>query len=224
MTEEQGTRVTIGIHWPLVRLGVAVVLRQAGMTIVAETGSENDLVQIVGQHHPEVAVISWGLHHEGHGAAIGSIRKIAPNTRIMVICEEGRSVATLRRCLVETIAAGAHGCLPIDVSQEQLVLAIRAIQEGTAAVSARVLRSVVEGVAGFTSDGEANSPFSVQEHDVLVLASRGMSNKAIAEHLSQSERAVNGHLHTIFRKLEASSRTEAIYKALVNQWISLPTE
>ncbi len=79
-------------------------------------------------------------------------------------------------------------------------------------------------IAGSAASGNPVSPLSTQELDVLSLASRGMSSRSIAEHLSYSERAVNGHLHSIFGKLGVRSRTEAIYKALVNQWISLSSE
>ncbi len=224
MAKEQTIRIAIGIQWPLVRLGTAVAIRDAGMEVVAETDSRDVLVEIVGQHQPEVVVVSWGLHRESHGALIGQIREVSPDTRIMVLGEDGRSVEVFRRCFVETIAAGAHGCLSIDASQEQFVLAIRAIHEGAAAVASHVLRSVVEEIAGSAASGSPVSPLSTQELDVLALASRGMSSKSIAEQLSYSERAVNGHLHSIFRKLGVRSRTEAIYKALVNQWISLSSE
>jgi len=56
---------------------------------------------------------------------------------------------------------------------------------------------------------------------VLRLAARGLSNQDIASELSLSIRTVQGHLGHIFNKLQASSRTEAVVRALKEGWVTL---
>jgi len=59
-----------------------------------------------------------------------------------------------------------------------------------------------------------------RELDVLRLAARGYTNKAIGMHLNISDRTVQGHLAHIFSKMQATSRTEAVMRAVSLGWIS----
>jgi DNA-binding NarL/FixJ family response regulator len=56
--------------------------------------------------------------------------------------------------------------------------------------------------------------------EVLGLAAKGFTNKAIGVHLGISDRTVQGHLAHIFNKLHTSSRTEAVMRAVSLGWIS----
>ena len=53
-----------------------------------------------------------------------------------------------------------------------------------------------------------------REHDVLALVSDGLSNRDIATALAISEHTVKFHLASIFGKLGASTRTEAVHRGL----------
>jgi DNA-binding NarL/FixJ family response regulator len=57
-------------------------------------------------------------------------------------------------------------------------------------------------------------PLTERELDVLRLAAKGYTNKAIGVQLGISDRTVQGHLAHIFAKLQASSRTEAVMRAV----------
>jgi DNA-binding NarL/FixJ family response regulator len=59
-----------------------------------------------------------------------------------------------------------------------------------------------------------------RETEVLELAARGFTNKAIGVQLGISDRTVQGHLAHIFNKLQAGSRTEAVMRAVSLGWIS----
>jgi len=60
-----------------------------------------------------------------------------------------------------------------------------------------------------------------RETEVLRAVARGMSNKEIASELCISERTVQSHMVRIFQKLQVSSRTEAVLRALREGWVSL---
>ncbi len=57
-------------------------------------------------------------------------------------------------------------------------------------------------------------PLTDRELDVLRLAAKGYTNKAIGVQLSISDRTVQGHLAHIFAKLQAASRTEAVMRGV----------
>ena len=63
-------------------------------------------------------------------------------------------------------------------------------------------------------------PFSPREHEVLTLVADGLTNKEIAYRLGISERTVQFHMNSIFKKTTTNSRTEAVTLALKNGWIS----
>ena len=67
---------------------------------------------------------------------------------------------------------------------------------------------------------ELVEPPTDREAEVLILAARGYTNKAIAVQLNISDRTVQGHLAKIFIKLQAASRTEAVMRAVSFGWIS----
>ena len=66
-----------------------------------------------------------------------------------------------------------------------------------------------------------NTKLSPQELATIKMAFAGLSNKMIAEKIGVSERTVKGYMCTIFNKLGANSRTEAVSKALQAGLISV---
>ena len=60
-----------------------------------------------------------------------------------------------------------------------------------------------------------------REVEVLRLAARGLTNKAIGQELGISGRTVQGHLANIYGKMHVGSRTEAVTEALKQGWITI---
>ncbi len=62
---------------------------------------------------------------------------------------------------------------------------------------------------------------SEREIEILKLAAKGMNNQEIAKRLFLSRRTVQAHLVNVFRKMDVSSRTEAVLQALRKGWFTL---
>ena len=60
-----------------------------------------------------------------------------------------------------------------------------------------------------------------RETEVMVLASRGLSNRLIAAELNLAETTVKRHLANIYAKIGVRSRSEAVRTALMEQWIGI---
>jgi DNA-binding NarL/FixJ family response regulator len=87
-----------------------------------------------------------------------------------------------------------------------------------------ITRKVIDRFAQPRGESEEDSGvdrLTDRELDVLKLASKGMGNKDIADHLHLSTRTVQTHLSTVFAKMGVGSRTEAVVRALRIGWISL---
>jgi DNA-binding NarL/FixJ family response regulator len=63
-------------------------------------------------------------------------------------------------------------------------------------------------------------PFSPRELEVLTLAARGLTNKEIAYRLGLSERTVQFHMNSVFNKTGTNSRTEAVVRAMEQNWLT----
>jgi DNA-binding NarL/FixJ family response regulator len=107
------------------------------------------------------------------------------------------------------------GVLPREVSAAWLDLTLRAVAGGLLVRAPWPRES-----AGFAAAAE-ESPLTPRETEVLTLIGQGMSNKAVARHLGISVHTVKFHLESLFERLGATNRAEAVAKGLVGGVIEL---
>ena len=112
--------------------------------------------------------------------------------------------------LAELSISGA-ALVPADVSPAELLAAIHAAAQGMLVMAYRVGREAM----AITTPGEQpiEQPLTPRELEVLERVSRGLPSKLIAQQLDVSESTVKFHLSSVYAKLGASSRTEAVSKA-----------
>lgn len=101
------------------------------------------------------------------------------------------------------------GVLPRDADAGQIDAAIRAVAAGLIVR----LRGTREGGFGAMGETEAHALLTPREFEVLAALAEGMTNKAIARRLDISLHTVKFHVESLFRKLGARTRTEAVAKA-----------
>ena len=114
--------------------------------------------------------------------------------------------------IVRGLRAGARGYLLKDTGRKVLFETIRAAARGESLLTSGVIDRVVAHLHG--PQQVAPETLSKREGQVLALLAQGASNKKIALELSISERTVKAHVTSIFNKLGASSRAEAVAIAL----------
>ena len=102
---------------------------------------------------------------------------------------------------------GAVGVMALGAETERLLTAIGALTQGLAVLEPAFLPTQIAPDAQL-------EPLTPRERDVLALLAEGSSNKAIAKALGISDQTVKFHLNTLLGKLGATSRTEAVTKAV----------
>ncbi len=126
------------------------------------------------------------------------------------------------RSVLEAAQSG-FGLLPANTAEEEVRAAIRALAAGLLAGSPQLMRGLFSGagrgagrVAGVSQDLQELSrrELSPREAEVLQLLSLGLANKEIAVRLEISEHTVKYHVSSIFAKLEATNRVEAIREGI----------
>jgi DNA-binding NarL/FixJ family response regulator len=218
------TRVMLVDDHVLVREGTRQLLEAEGdLQVVAEAGDGEEAVQLAAEHSPDVVLMDIALPKLSGLEATKQIKSLKPSTAILVL-----TAYDDEQHIFAFLEAGAAGYLLKDVSAADLVQAIRAVRAGESMLHPVVARKVIDyfvrrGV-GRGPDGEQNrsiDQLSEREVDVLKLAAKGMTNRAIASELTISSRTVQAHLSNVFSKLGVGSRTEAVLYALREGWFGV---
>ena len=112
--------------------------------------------------------------------------------------------------------AGQAGLLPRDAAPAQIDAALRAVAAGLTVRAGELPRPAFEAI------GEGEPPLlTPREIEVLAAIGDGASNKAVARRLGISEHTVKFHVESLFRKLDAGSRAEAVHKGLSRRLIEM---
>ena len=114
--------------------------------------------------------------------------------------------------VAEAFGSGMRAILPRGATSEEMITAIQATAAGLVALHPHVLHSMLSPI--LPGEGPESDPseqvLSPREIEVLRMAAEGLGNKEIASRLGISDHTVKFHISSIFAKLGASSRTEAV--------------
>ena len=150
--------------------------------------------------------------------ATKQIKEKYPNIAVLVLTayDDDQYVFAL-------LEAKAAGYLLKTVRGQELISTIRAVCSGESVLQPSIARKVIDRYNAAMRPGSRglNEPLTKKEMDVLKLAARGITNKQIAEELNLKVQTVRSRLKKVFKKLNVSSRTEAVMYALKKGWISL---
>lgn len=204
----------------VVREGTRQILeREADISVVAEAADGEEAVRMADKSSPDVIIMDIAMPKMDGIEATKQIKSLHPNIAILILTayDDDQFVFNL-------IEAGAAGYLLKSVRGHELVEAVRAVNAGESVLHPAIARKVLNRfapAAGKEPKQKVLEVLSDREVEVLQLAARGLSNQDIANELCLSLRTVQAHLGHIFNKLQVSSRTEAVVRALKEGWITL---
>jgi DNA-binding NarL/FixJ family response regulator len=219
MSDTQPICVVLADDHAVVRKGIREFLEASGnIHVVAEAADGEEAVALVAQHEPDVAVLDVQMPGLTGIEATRRIKAQFPAVRVLILTayDEDPYIFAL-------LQAGASGYVLKTADSDELVNAVRAVFRGESALDPAVAQKVVQQLTSGRPLGAqaAVEPLTEREIEVLHLAARGLTNKAIGQALGISDRTVQGHLANIYGKLGAGSRTEAVTEALKQGWIVL---
>jgi DNA-binding NarL/FixJ family response regulator len=192
-------RVVIAEDSGLLREGLARLLADAGMDVVAKVGDGPGLIAAAEQHRPHVAVVDVrmppGYRDEGLKAAI-EVRHRVPDLAVLVLSHyvEERYGAEL----LEAGAAGVGYLLKDRVADvSDFVAAIREVASGGTVLDPEVVSQLLSR----RRRDQRLAALTPREREVLSLMAEGRSNHAVARALYITGGAVEKHIRNIFGKL-----------------------
>ncbi|HLF01489.1 MAG TPA: response regulator transcription factor [Anaerolineales bacterium] len=213
----QPIRVLLADDHAVVRQGIRQFLETSpNITIVAEASDGLDAVNLIRLHKPDVAVVDIQMPGQSGVEVTRTIRaeRLPVGVLILTAFDDPPYVKAV-------LQAGANGYVLKTADASEIVEAVQAVSEGQSVLDraiARKLMSQLSEPERPRSDSTVEA-LTERELDVLRLAAKGYTNKAIGAELSISDRTVQGHLAKIYAKMGAASRTEAVMRAVTLGWI-----
>jgi DNA-binding NarL/FixJ family response regulator len=208
--ETSRTRVVIIAPTPALRAGLRALLDAPELRVVGESGVLAGPAADLGA--ADVLLLADEAPLPELGRLLGGEGRIG----VVLLADDERPAASLR-----TLPLIGWGLVPRDTSPAELQAAVIAVGQGLVvlppAIAARLL---VQRPTEATIDADME-PLTSRELEVLELMGRGLPNKQIARSLQISEHTVKFHISSIFAKLRAASRTDAVGRAARQGLIAL---
>ena len=191
-------RVLIVDDHSLVRRGLAAIVNMEEDTeVVGEAADGEEAIRMWREIRPDIILMDLRMPNMDGVAAIRGIRAEDPDSGIIVLTtydHDDDIYAGLR--------AGAKAYLLKDAQPEELFRCIRAVHAGNAYLQPKLAVKLAQRAQ--------EEPLTEREEQSLKLLAEGLSNRAIGQALHISESTVKSHLKSLFVKLDATSRAEAI--------------
>lgn len=198
--------VAIAAPTPMMRAGLRALLASDDIRVVAEAASLAELAM----ERPDVDVLvatadtvvqdgPYLFPSLGDGAT--------PMPAIVALSEDDRPATVLRR-----LSLRGWGIISPDAQAAEMQSAVVAAAQGLVVLSLPLV-GILSGLRPSTQTLEGGAlaePLTARETEVLELLSQGLSNKLIARQLNISEHTVKFHVSSIYTKLNAASRTDAV--------------
>ena len=213
-------RVVLADDHALVRQGIRRFLEETGeIDVVAEAEDGERALELVEEHQPDLAILDIRMPKLSGVDLARRIRSEHPLVKLLVLTayDDDPYVFAL-------LQAGVDGYLLKTADSSQLIQAVQQIVRGEPALDPGVAKRLMERVASgrltLAADEVVERPTD-RELEVLRLAGKGLTNRAIGQELGISDRTVQGHLARVYGKLQVGSRTEAVLKAVQEGWIAV---
>lgn len=206
-------RVLVVDDQTLVRQGVCGLLELAEDIEIAGVAADGrEAVDKVSELDPDVVLLDLRMPEMSGIEVLETLsaEERLPPTIILTTFDDDDLV-------LSGLHAGARGYLLKDVSLDQLVGAIRTVNDGGTLVQPAVTNRVLKGLERLHpefSSLDQPDPMTDREREILRLMAGGYSNKEIANSICVAEGTVKNHVSNILSKLGVRDRTRAVLKAL----------
>ncbi|MDQ3993045.1 MAG: response regulator transcription factor [Actinomycetota bacterium] len=204
------TRILVVDDHPLTREALAALLAGHGFHVVGEASDGREATEAARRLQPQLVLLDLSMPEVDGLAALPALKEAAPNAEVVVLTsseDEDNLLAAIR--------GGASGYLLKTEPPDRIVGFLHAVARGEAALSGTAARRLLDQVraGGHRDSGvpEAIAALlSARELEVLLLLDEHLGTEDIARRLFISEHTVRSHVKSLLRKLNVSSRREAL--------------
>jgi two-component system nitrate/nitrite response regulator NarL len=200
-------RVLIIDDHALFRVGLQGLLEQRGIEVADAVASGIEGIQRAKELQPDIVLLDLRMPDMGGLEVLQQLRQNESTIPVVMLTTSNEEAD-----LIKSLRSGAQGYLLKDMEPDELVSALRDIENGKNVVAQDLTDALARMVQGDTNVADDEGPFSEltpREMEILCLLAEGQSNKLIARNLGISDGTVKLHVKAILRKLGIHSRVEA---------------
>ena len=211
----QKLRVLIVDDITLMRQGIKSLLeKRENIEFVGEGSNAHEATQLAERLAPDVILLDQDMPGLDCVEAIKFIKERLPKTEIIVLAEVTDAEKSIR-----TLEAGATGYILKDINPDNLARAIEGVCNGKALMHPHVARQLVERVRALSKERNGKDDLHLggltgRELEILLEMTKGAKDKEIAQRVHVSTTTVKSHIRSIFRKIGARNRTQAVVYVL----------
>ena len=191
----------------LLRQGLRRAVEEAGFEVVGEAGDGEEAVRLAVELAPDLVLMDVTMPVLDGIEATRRLRQSAPDARVVMLTMHGEEETVAR-----ALRAGAVAYLLKDCSSDQVAETLHAVAAGETELSADLAKSLLAELPG--PGPEPASTLSSREVEVLQLFADGCSTIEVGQKLFISAKTVKNHLVSIYEKLDARDRTQAVLTAV----------
>lgn len=211
-------RVLVVARSIVVRAGLeALLTTEPTFLVVGSAANSETLLRQVETLQPDVVLWEWTSQEDEVPAILltsnGDLSTSAAPAIVLLIDElsEFTLPSEPHRTIAEFLRNGVRGILPSEATVSEIVSAITGAATGLTILHPEVMDTLLLALPPYRPVADASTQaLTAREVEVLAMLAEGLGNKAIARRLNISEHTVKFHISSIFSKLNASSRTEAV--------------
>ncbi len=208
--EGSTVRLLLADDHRMLRQGLRRSLEEFGFDVVGEAADGNEAVDLARRLRPDVVLMDVSMPVLDGLEATRAVRREAPETQVVMLTMHSDADIIAR-----ALQAGAAGYLVKDCSIEEVVDAVRMAASDWATLSPNIASSMLAEVGKLDRSRRGEeSIISAREEEVLQLVADGCSLPEVAEKLYISQKTVKNHLASIYQKLDARDRTQAVLQAV----------
>jgi two-component system response regulator DegU len=204
-------RLVLADDHRMLREGLRRSMTDQGFDIVGEAADGEEAVKVCGEVSPDVVLMDVTMPDVDGVQATARIRSANPDVRVVMLTMHADDAV-----IASAIRAGASGYLVKDCSTDEIAEAVRLAADDEAALSPGLAASMLTEVRRLApvngNDGER--VVTKREEEVLQLIGDGCSTSEVAQQLYISQKTVKNHLASIYQKLDARDRTQAVLRAV----------
>jgi two-component system response regulator DegU len=204
-------RVLLADDHRMLREGLRRSLTDEGFDVVGEADNGEQAVRLAAELSPDVILMDVSMPEMDGVEATRLIHGTGTEARILML-----TMHADKDVLADAIRAGASGYLVKDCSTEEVAEAIRMAANGDTDLSPLLAASMLDEVRRLEAPGPADEDHVItkREEEVLQRIADGCSTSEVASQLFISQKTVKNHLASIYQKLDARDRTQAVLQAV----------
>jgi DNA-binding NarL/FixJ family response regulator len=204
-------RLVLADDHRMLREGLRRSMTDEGFDVVGEAGDGEEAVRLCHDVRPDVVLMDVTMPDVDGVQATARIRSENPDVRVVMLTMHADDTV-----IASAIRAGASGYLVKDCSTDEIAEAVRLAADDDAALSPGLAASMLDEVRKLEPSNGTDSDRAVtkREEEVLQLIADGCSTSEVAQQLYISQKTVKNHLASIYQKLDARDRTQAVLRAV----------